>query len=80
MRSVHLRSCGVSEVLPAAGGGTGEVAAIVDSKPNFGDKQKPLYLMPLKWRKLIGKPKVWDYSCFAVYVCAAVKITAQTTR
>lgn len=35
-----------------------EVHDLVDSKPSFGDKQKPLYHMPLKWRKLVGKPQV----------------------
>lgn len=43
---------------PTAGAGKSEVAEFVDSKTSFGDKQKPLYHMPLKWRKLVGKPQV----------------------
>lgn len=35
-----------------------EVPDLADSKPSFGDKQKPLYHTPLKWRKLVGKPQV----------------------
>ena len=31
---------------------------VVDSKTSFGDKQKPLSHMPLKWRKHVGKPQV----------------------
>lgn len=42
----------------AASAAKANVAVIADPKPNFGDKQKPLYLIPLKWRKLTGKPKV----------------------
>ena len=44
--------------LPTAGAGKSEAAEFVDSKTSFGDKQKPLYHMPLKWRKLVGKPQV----------------------
>ena len=43
---------------PAVGAGKSEITEFVDSKTSFGDKQKPLYHMPLKWRKLVGKPQV----------------------
>lgn len=35
-----------------------EIPDLANSKPSFGDKQKPLYHTPLKWRKLVGKPQV----------------------
>lgn len=38
--------------------GKTDVPDLADSKPSFGDKQKPLYHTPLKWRKLVGKPQV----------------------
>lgn len=43
----------------AEGSKTTASAAIasVDWKPSFGDKQKPLYHMPLIWRQHVGKPQ-----------------------
>lgn len=44
--------------IAAPGAGKSEPPELTESKPSFGDKQKPLYHMPLKWRKVIGKPQV----------------------
>lgn len=52
---------GVASAVKAAasvGSGKSEAAVMADPKPNFGDKQKPLFSVPLKWRKLVGKPQV----------------------
>eukprot|EP00752_Nemacystus_decipiens_P004848 g4411.t1 len=50
--------------------GKSEVAEFVDSKTSFGDKQKPLYHMPLKWRKLVGKPQyTQDYKLALSKLC-----------
>lgn len=55
------------EAIPVAGTGKSEVVPeFVDSKTSFGDKQKPLYQMPLKWRKLTGKPQVRLVDAFEV--------------
>ncbi|CAN0238893.1 unnamed protein product, partial [Ectocarpus sp. 12 AP-2014] len=43
--------------IAAPGSGKNERPDLTESKPSFGDKQKPLYHMPLKWRKVIGKPQ-----------------------
>lgn len=45
-------------VVASVGSGKSETAVMADPKPNFGDKQKPLFSVPLKWRKLVGKPQV----------------------
>ncbi|CAB1105776.1 unnamed protein product [Ectocarpus sp. CCAP 1310/34] len=44
--------------IAAPGSGKNEPPDLTESKPGFGYKQKPLYHMPLKWRKVIGKPQL----------------------
>lgn len=55
-----MRAAPVVPTVPiaATGPGKSETPDLTESKPSFGDKQKPLYHMPLKWRKVIGKPQV----------------------
>eukprot|EP00903_Cladosiphon_okamuranus_P017705 g16304.t1 len=66
-QAVMATPAGVS---PAAGAGKSEVVEFVESKTNFGDKQKPLYHMPLKWRTLVGKPQyTQDYKLALSKLC-----------
>lgn len=54
----HLGTASAVKPVASVGSGKSEAAGMADPKPNFGDKQKPLFSVPLKWRKLIGKPQV----------------------
>ncbi|CAM9219645.1 unnamed protein product [Ectocarpus fasciculatus] len=55
--AVKAASVGPAVAIAAPGAGKSEPPELTESKPSFGDKQKPLYHMPLKWRKVIGKPQ-----------------------
>ncbi|CAB1101565.1 unnamed protein product [Ectocarpus sp. CCAP 1310/34] len=51
---------------------------LTESKPSFGDKQKPLYHMPLKWRKVIGKPQVLHHWLTAKQVGLGIATTCMS--
>lgn len=54
--------------------------ASVDWKPTFGDKQKPLYHMPLMWRQHVKKPQYREEYKLALSKLCELKVLAVRHR